>query len=232
LRLNSKTKKRNLLEDTNDHIIIKRNSKERDFLFRSKREHLSNNYEDYLVLEEHKNKQLTRKPDKILKKPHVINSEPHKLYVETLLVTELSFYNHMKKYTGINDQVILFEYMKIYLSHVMNGVNLRYKHSLMQDPDLKIIVKLTNFLFLTEPADIQWANASLVGDPKYPLSGNGYEVVLTKKTLNAFTNYMNSKKFDFEYDHAAALFSKDLWGEPENQQDSYEPYVAGFASLG
>ena len=153
------------------------------------------------------------------------------MYVETLLVTELSFYNNVKKYTGISDQVILFEYMKIYLSHVINGVNLRYKYSLLQDPDLKLVVKLTNFLFLTESADIQWANASLVGDPKYP-TYNGNEVILAKKTLHAFTSYMNSKKFNFEYDHAAALFSKDLWGEPESLDADYEPYVAGFATLG
>ena len=137
----------------------------------------------------------------------------------------------MKEYTGISDRVILFEYMKIYLSHVMNGVNLRYKNSLLKDPDLRLYVKLTNFLFLTELTDIQWANSSLVGDSKYPTS-NGNEVILTKKTLGAFTSYMNSKKFDFTYDHAAALFSKDLWGESDDPLDaSYQPYVAGFASV-
>ena len=69
--------------------------------------------------------------------------------METLLVTELSFYNRMKEYTGISEQSVLFEYMKIYLSHVINGVNLRYKNSLLKDPELKLTIKLVNFLFLT-----------------------------------------------------------------------------------
>ena len=75
-------------------------------------------------------------------KSRIVNSGPHKLYVETLLVTELSFYNRMKIYTGITDQVILFEYMKIYLSHVINGVNLRYKNSMLKDLELKLTIKL------------------------------------------------------------------------------------------
>ena len=34
----------------------------------------------------------------------------------------------------------------------------------------------------------------------------GKQVVLADKTLVAFTDYMNSKTFDFAYDHAVALF--------------------------
>ena len=39
--------------------------------------------------------------------------------------------------------------MKIYYSHFFNGVNQHYQNSLSTDPDLRITIKLKNFLFFT-----------------------------------------------------------------------------------
>ena len=64
-------------------------------------------------------------------------------------MAELSVYNLFQKFFGISDQALTFEYMRVYFSHSFTGVNLRYQNSLANDPDLRITVKLTNFLFLT-----------------------------------------------------------------------------------
>ena len=51
-----------------------------------------------------------------------LNGQPNRIYVENLIVTELSWFNKMRSYTQITDNNTLFEYMRIYLSHHMNGV--------------------------------------------------------------------------------------------------------------
>jgi hypothetical protein len=38
-------------------------------------------------------------------------------------------------------------------------------------------------------------------------------VVVAGLALKAFTDYMNSKTFTFEYDHAAGFFDKDIWSD-------------------
>ena len=50
------------------------------------------------------------------------NSTPIELFVETLLVTDLSVYEDHKKYSESSHRDVIFEHMKIYFSHVMNGV--------------------------------------------------------------------------------------------------------------
>jgi hypothetical protein len=78
-----------------------------------------------------------------------INGQPASLTAETLVVAELSVYNMFQKFFGISDQGLTFEYMRVYFSHTFTGVNLRYQNSLAKDPDLRITIRLTNFLFLT-----------------------------------------------------------------------------------
>ena len=51
-----------------------------------------------------------------------MNGQPVNLYVESLFVIELSLINRMKSYTQIDDTDVLYHYIKIYLSHMMNGV--------------------------------------------------------------------------------------------------------------
>jgi hypothetical protein len=76
------------------------------------------------------------------------------------------------RFSNSNDQNAVFQYMKIYFSHVIYGVmfslliyktiliiiyiiyykmkaSQRFYNSLSNDPDLMIHLKLTNFLFLT-----------------------------------------------------------------------------------
>ena len=76
-------------------------------------------------------------------------SPPVQLYVETLLVVDHSVYDKIVQLTGLTNQNSIFQYMRIYLSHIMNGVNQVYQKSLENDPDLMISIRLCNFLFLT-----------------------------------------------------------------------------------
>ena len=53
-----------------------------------------------------------------------MNGQPLNLYVESLFVSELSFINRMKEFTQITDTDVLYHYIRIYLSHLMNGVKI------------------------------------------------------------------------------------------------------------
>lgn len=48
-----------------------------------------------------------------------------------------------------SDSSLIFQSMKVYYSHFFNGVNQQYQNSLSTDPDLRITIKLKNFLFYT-----------------------------------------------------------------------------------
>lgn len=48
-----------------------------------------------------------------------------------------------------NDSVLIFQSMKLYYSHFFSGVNQHYQNSLSTDADLRISIKLKNFLFFT-----------------------------------------------------------------------------------
>ncbi|RNA38761.1 A disintegrin and metallo ase with thrombospondin motifs 3-like [Brachionus plicatilis] len=145
-----------------------------------------------------------------------------------LIVTDSSVFNAHRNFIGISNTDVVFLHMRHYFAHLIHGVNQRYQNSLSQDPDLRINIVLTNFLFLTDPAEQQWLNPQLVGEFSNP-TFNGREVVLTTKTYNAFADYMNRKKFPFEFDHAAALFNKDLWS---SDMTSTRSMTVGFASIG
>ena len=82
-------------------------------------------------------------------KARSVAGQPLSLYVETLSVTDESIYNKHKILSGSSNQNVIFEHMRIYYAHSFNGVNQRYANSFATDPDLKILIKLTNFLFLT-----------------------------------------------------------------------------------
>lgn len=55
-------------------------------------------------------------------KVKAVNGQPKQLYVETLAVTDVNVYNSHQNYSGSTNQNIVFQYMRIYLSHVFNGV--------------------------------------------------------------------------------------------------------------
>lgn len=88
---------------------------------------------------------------------------------------------------------------------------------------MKINIFLTNFVFVTvnnfflfyieqlsicylkDPSEAPWVDSSIVGDPNFP-TYQGQEVIVATPTITTFRNYMESKSFPFEYDHAMALF--------------------------
>jgi hypothetical protein len=55
----------------------------------------------------------------------------------------------MMNYAGTTNQNLVFMYMKAYFAHYVNTVNQRYQNSFTTDPDLRLTVRLTNFLFIT-----------------------------------------------------------------------------------
>ena len=132
-----------------------------------------------------------------------------------------------QRFSGANESHIVFSHMKIYFSHLFLGVNQRYQNSMMNDPTLRLTIKLTNFLFLIvcfysilnfddlqilkfcliiqETKDSEWTNSSLVGDEHF-MSFEGKDVIVTDRSLKYFASYMNSKNFSFQYDHAIGLF--------------------------
>lgn len=57
------------------------------------------------------------------RKKRTLNGEPVQLYVETLIVTDYSVYNDHQRITKSTDQNVVFQHMKLYFSHVINGVN-------------------------------------------------------------------------------------------------------------
>jgi hypothetical protein len=50
------------------------------------------------------------------------NGQPISLYVEMLMVTDLSMYNKFNVMTASTDQPKVFLVMKIFLAHIVNGV--------------------------------------------------------------------------------------------------------------
>lgn len=77
-----------------------------------------------------------------------VNGQPITLYVELLLVTDFSIYAKMQAFSGLTAQNDTFSFMRIYYTHLINAVNQRFATSLATDADLRIIIKITKFLFL------------------------------------------------------------------------------------
>lgn len=74
---------------------------------------------------------------------------PFELYLDLLVVTDLSIFEDHKKYAGTTDTNKVFLYMKAYYAHLINGVSQRYTNSFASDPDMRLTVKLANYLFIT-----------------------------------------------------------------------------------
>ena len=103
--------------------------------------------------------------------------------------------------------------MQTYLSHLIHGVNYRYERTFQTDPDLNLSVRLVGLLFLTERH--AWSEPS----KKLP-SFNNRPVLVAGRTIQAFAEFVESKQFPFEYDHAVGLFNKDLWSSrPGSSED-------------
>ncbi|RNA14579.1 flocculation FLO11-like, partial [Brachionus plicatilis] len=158
------------------------------------------------------------------------NGQPFNLFVEVLLVADNTIYEDHIRFAGTNDTDLVFLYMRTYFAHYFNGINQRFQNSFTNDPDLRITIKLTNFLFLTTPADSFWSDPSLVGISSVS-SYRGRQVVTTNRTLEAFKNFMNSLSIPFNYDHAIGLFNKDLW-EATGSNIEERSAVRGYSFVG
>ena len=100
----------------------------------------------------------------------------------------------------------------------------------MDDPDLRITIKLTNFLFLVTKSDSNWTDIETNGVENFP-KYKDREVVSVKSAYEAFVNYMESLSLPFEYDHAIGFTNKDLWSEvlaPVKERSS----LTGYSHIG
>ncbi len=99
-----------------------------------------------------------------------------------------------------------------------------YSNSLKTDPDLRITIVYTNYLFLTviyiwnilfidynlqlinkNPADCLWTDPSVVGEAANP-TYQGRVVVLAGESLEAFMYYVLNLNLPFSYDTAVGFY--------------------------
>ena len=64
-------------------------------------------------------------------------------------MTDKTIFDDHKAFAKTNDSSIVFLYMRAYFAHLINGVSRRYINSLVNDPDLRLYIRLSNYLFLT-----------------------------------------------------------------------------------
>ena len=76
------------------------------------------------------------------------NKEPIQLFIEYMIVTDSSVFNDQIRFSQTNDTDLLFLFMKSYFAHYVNGINQIFLNSFHNDNDLRITVKLSNYLFL------------------------------------------------------------------------------------
>jgi hypothetical protein len=67
----------------------------------------------YKTINEHKNAQLLATNE---------STKPIELYVELLLVTDHSVFDHHKQFAKTNDDNLVFVHMRTYFSHFIHGV--------------------------------------------------------------------------------------------------------------
>jgi hypothetical protein len=71
------------------------------------------------------------------------------MFVEILIVTDESVFNDHTKFAKTSDPSLALLNMRIYFTHLINGVNKLFQNSLSNDTNLHITVTHKNFLFLT-----------------------------------------------------------------------------------
>ena len=89
-------------------------------------------------------------------------------------------------------------------------INLRFKNSLANDPDLMLTVSLANLLIFNNDSLTPWTNVSLVGVTGYEYSyyqNNtlyGHAISATK-SITQFADTINNMKLNFTFDYAVAI---------------------------
>ncbi|RNA04998.1 A disintegrin and metallo ase with thrombospondin motifs 3-like [Brachionus plicatilis] len=165
------------------------------------------------------------------KNSRAVDGEPIVADVETLVVIDPSIYEDHKEFLQTNDQEIIFDHIRLYYAHTMNGVNDKYQNSMTTDPDLRISIKLVHILILTDPDVATWTRADIVGDTDVT-HYNGRQVVLADETLNEFGNFLQGLTIDFDYDHAVGVFNKDLFSGDRSLTNELRSGVVGYAWVG
>jgi hypothetical protein len=125
-----------------------------------------------------------------------LNGAPVQMYGEVVLVADQTIYNDHVIFAGTTTQSLVFLHMRIYFTHVMNGVNQRYINSLSSDPDLRLTISLKNILISTSTPT--WSASTGV-------TFEGRDVIIAATALNAFKAEFESQSLTFTYDHAVAL---------------------------
>ncbi|RNA00332.1 A disintegrin and metallo ase with thrombospondin motifs 1, partial [Brachionus plicatilis] len=169
--------------------------------------------------------------NEINKNSRAVDGEPIVADVETLVVIDPSIYEDHKEFLQTNDQEIIFDHIRLYYAHTMNGVNDKYQSSMTTDPDLRISIKLVHILILTDPDVATWTRADIVGDTDVS-HYNGRQVVLADETLNEFGNFLQGLTIDFDYDHAVGVFNKDLFSGDRSLTNELRSGVVGYAWVG
>ena len=71
------------------------------------------------------------------------------LDVETLVVVDNSVYLDHKAFINSVNDIEIFQHIRTYYAHMVNGVNDKYQYSFQNDPDVRINIKLMNVLIYT-----------------------------------------------------------------------------------
>ena len=89
-------------------------------------------------------------------------------------------------------------------------INLRFKNSLANDPDLMLTVSLANLLIFNDDSLTPWTNVSLVRATNYEYSyyqnNSKYgHAISANKSITQFADTINNMKLNFTFDYAVAI---------------------------
>jgi len=145
-----------------------------------------------------------------------------------LVVTDQSVYTAQQKFSNSNNQELVFLHMRIYFAQLLYITNSRYTNSLKTDSDMRLNIQVISYLFLTVvifnlyylifyllnfskfKSNTPWTDPSVVGDFNNP-TYKGRQVIVTTKTLERFSLFLNSTFIPFSYDHAMGFFEYSLF---------------------
>lgn len=82
-------------------------------------------------------------------RPKAVNGQPVVFTLEALVVVDPSVYNLFKTFLNTNNDDLIFENIRAYYAHVMNGVDNKYQNSLRNDPDLRMNIRLVQIIIVT-----------------------------------------------------------------------------------
>ena len=77
-----------------------------------------------------------------------LNGKLTNLFVELLVVADKTIFDNHKRFIQSENLESIVVHMKIYYAHFVNMINQRFQNSLIADANLKVQIKLVNFVFL------------------------------------------------------------------------------------